>query len=88
MRRPQITIGRLILIVAVAAILTWGGAWGLRRWWLVPSFRAVAQYHAQHERTTIIAVREPTHTADSTELATLTKDWQAYHAAGRLRHDG
>jgi len=86
-RRPQITIGRLMILVAVVGVMAWGGVWAYRRWMLAPAFRHRARYHAQHEKTTIIGVREPSHTADATELAALTRTWQAYHSTMRQKYE-
>ena len=69
MKRPRITIKDLMITVAIMDIMTWGGISLHRRWLLVPQF----QFHAQHEKAVIIAVRERSHTAGLEESAAINE---------------
>ncbi|WP_435008641.1 hypothetical protein P12x_005851 [Tundrisphaera lichenicola] len=87
MKRPRITLGRLMLFVAIVGTLTWGGVSAYRGWKLASMYRSLAQYHAQHEKTSIIAVRERTSTAGPEQLAALTRGWRAYHSSMRRKYE-
>ncbi len=87
MKSPRITIGRLMLLVAVIGILAWGGVSAYRAWILAPMYRGRARFHALHEKSSIIAVRQGSYAAGPTELADLTRDWQAYHSSMKQKYE-
>lgn len=87
MKRLRFTIGRLMSLVAIIGVLIWVGVSAYRGWVLAPMYRSRARYHVQHEKVTIIAVREPTHTAGPQELDALTRKWQAYHSSMRQKYE-
>jgi hypothetical protein len=87
MKSPRITIGRLMLLVAVIGTMAWGGVSVYRGWILAPMYRSLARFHAQLESTSVIAVRQGSYAAGPAELADLTRSWQAYQSSMNQKYE-
>lgn len=87
MKWPQISLGRMMIFIAIVGILTWGAVTAFRGWVLLPYYQNRVREHTLQEKASIIAVREPNHVADTAELAALTQTWQAYHSAMRQKYE-
>jgi Tfp pilus assembly protein PilE len=77
MKPPGFTVRRLMIVVAILAVLFRG----LVLWKRSSAYRYHVRYHRMQERSTFIRVTEGQYTASEAELAEMTKVWAAHHAA-------
>src|SRR5688572_15850372 len=91
MRRPRFRLRTLMIAVAVFGVII---ACGMdlnrrlqRRWSRIPEYRARAGNHADALRAHLIAIREPSHTATSAELAELNRKRTTYHTSLKRQYE-
>jgi hypothetical protein len=81
--RARITVRRLMTaMVAVAVII-----WGFLLWKRADFYRWKARYHDRMQRASLIAVVDGPREAGPAELASLGRQWVAYHAALREKYE-
>jgi hypothetical protein len=91
MERPRVrfTVRQMMIVVAVVAVLMSSYTIAMRMRHL-SAYRYMVRYHRQHERTSVIAVRDSLtgqEIAGVEELDRLTRTKSAYHAAMRRKYE-
>lgn len=87
MRKPRITMRRLMIAVAACGLLIWVGDRLYVYWVRLPLYRDRVRFHALHETARITRLQDATHTAGPEELVQLNRAWAAYHATMRQKYE-
>jgi hypothetical protein len=86
----RFTVRQLMIAVAIVAVLALAFMVAMRMSSRAAAYRYMVRYHRQHERTSVIAVRDQQsgqEIAGPEELDRLTRTKTAYHAAMRRKYE-
>lgn len=81
--RVRFTFRRTIVSVSVLAAISWA----VMLWPKAAHYRSAAQQHALMEKASVIAVVDGPYTAGRDDLARLSQEWVAHHAALRRKYE-